>query len=109
MIVVIPARLDSQRLPRKLLLSETGKPLIQHVYESVAETFETYVATPDREIGDAVSSFGGQRPLLLGNTEKEQTGWLRLWASLSSGKQPSLMLSTSKVTVLYLLRRLRWF
>lgn len=58
-IAIIPARLDSQRLPRKLLLSETGKPLIQHVYESVAETFLTYVATPDREIEDAILAFGG--------------------------------------------------
>ena len=32
--IVIPARLASTRLPRKLLLSDTGKPLIQHTYES---------------------------------------------------------------------------
>ena len=32
--VVIPARLASTRLPRKLLLSETGKPLLQHTYEA---------------------------------------------------------------------------
>ena len=31
--IVIPARLASTRLPRKLLLRETGKPLIQHTYE----------------------------------------------------------------------------
>ena len=32
--LVIPARLASTRLPRKLLLAETGKPLIQHTYEA---------------------------------------------------------------------------
>lgn len=32
---IIPARLDSTRLPRKMLLAETGKPLIQHTYEAV--------------------------------------------------------------------------
>ena len=32
--IVIPARLASTRLPRKLLLDETGKPLIQHTYEA---------------------------------------------------------------------------
>ena len=32
--IVIPARLESTRLPRKLLLRETGKSLIQHTYES---------------------------------------------------------------------------
>ena len=35
--VVIPARLASTRLPRKLLLSETGKPLIQHTYEAACQ------------------------------------------------------------------------
>lgn len=32
-LIVIPARLASVRLPRKLLLAETGKPLIAHVAE----------------------------------------------------------------------------
>src|SRR4051794_32090802 len=32
--VVIPARLASTRLPRKLLLNETGKTLVQHTYEA---------------------------------------------------------------------------
>ena len=30
---IIPARLQSSRLPGKLLLAETGKPLIQHTWE----------------------------------------------------------------------------
>lgn len=32
--IVIPARLASTRLPRKLLLRETGRSLIQHTYEA---------------------------------------------------------------------------
>ena len=32
--VVIPARYASTRLPRKMLLRETGKTLLQHTYES---------------------------------------------------------------------------
>src|SRR5690606_33286648 len=32
--IVIPARLASTRLPHKLLLSETGIPLLQHTYEA---------------------------------------------------------------------------
>ena len=35
-LVVIPARLASTRLPRKLLLAETGKPLMQHTYEAAS-------------------------------------------------------------------------
>ncbi len=33
--VVIPARLESTRLPRKLLLAETGRPLLAHTVERV--------------------------------------------------------------------------
>lgn len=32
-IIAIPARLNSSRLPEKLLLSETGQPLLQHTVE----------------------------------------------------------------------------
>lgn len=34
-LIIIPARLNSTRFPRKLLLRETGKPLIAHVVEQV--------------------------------------------------------------------------
>ena len=34
--VVIPARYASTRLPRKMLLRETGKTLLQHTYEAAA-------------------------------------------------------------------------
>ena len=33
-VAVIPARFGSTRLPGKPLLSDTGKPLIQHVVEA---------------------------------------------------------------------------
>jgi 3-deoxy-manno-octulosonate cytidylyltransferase (CMP-KDO synthetase) len=61
--IVIPARLASTRLPRKLLLRETGKPLIQHTYEAAQRATRPAgicVATDHREIFDAVRSFGGQ-------------------------------------------------
>lgn len=35
-VVIVPARLGSSRFPRKLLASETGKPLVQHVVEAAA-------------------------------------------------------------------------
>lgn len=62
-IVVIPARLRSARLPEKMLLSETGKTLIQHTYESAsrAELPErVLVATDHERIYDAVTGFGGE-------------------------------------------------
>src|SRR3954462_6885905 len=60
--IVIPARLASTRLPRKLLLSETGKPLIQHTYEAArkARLAEAVcVAADSEEIAAAVRGFGG--------------------------------------------------
>jgi len=61
--VVIPARLASTRLPRKLLLRETGKPLIEHTYETARRAGRpagVCVATDHAEIYGAVRSFGGR-------------------------------------------------
>ena len=61
--VVIPARLASTRLPRKLLLRETGKPLIQHTYEAARRATRPAgicVACDHRELFDAVRAFGGR-------------------------------------------------
>jgi 3-deoxy-manno-octulosonate cytidylyltransferase (CMP-KDO synthetase) len=59
--IVIPARYASSRLPAKPLLRETGKYLIQHVYEQACASSATLaiVATDDQRIFDAVKSFGG--------------------------------------------------
>lgn len=60
--IVIPARYASSRLPGKPLLRETGKYLIQHVYERACESAaaEIIVATDDERIRAAVQSFGGR-------------------------------------------------
>ena len=42
--IVIPARLASTRLPRKLLLRETGKTVLQHTYESASRAQPAGVA-----------------------------------------------------------------
>ena len=60
-VIIIPARYASTRLPRKLLLNETGKPLIQHTYESALKaTLPTSVtiACDHDEIFTAVQKFG---------------------------------------------------
>ncbi len=62
-VAVIPARFASTRLPGKPLLSETGRPLIQHVVEAArhAKSLQRIiVATDDRRIAEAVSRFGGE-------------------------------------------------
>jgi 3-deoxy-manno-octulosonate cytidylyltransferase (CMP-KDO synthetase) len=61
-VIVLPARYASSRLPGKPLLCETGKYLIQHVYEAAAQARlaqEVIVATDDPRIQSAVRSFGG--------------------------------------------------
>ncbi len=61
--IVIPARLASTRLPRKLLLAETGKPLIQHTYEAAGRARRAgavCVAADSEEIATVVRGFGGQ-------------------------------------------------
>jgi 3-deoxy-manno-octulosonate cytidylyltransferase (CMP-KDO synthetase) len=62
-LVVIPARFSSTRLPGKPLLRQTGKYLIQHVYEQALKAERpsaVVVATDDRRIADAVHEFGGR-------------------------------------------------
>lgn len=60
--IVIPARYASSRLPGKPLLMETGKYLIQHVYERacLASPAAVLVATDDQRIYQAVRGFGGK-------------------------------------------------
>lgn len=62
-VIIIPARLQSSRLPGKLLLDRTGKPLIQHVYDNCMKAVEQsdgllegpILATDSKEIIEATS------------------------------------------------------
>jgi len=62
-LIVIPARLSSQRLPRKMLLAETGKPLIEHTWLAARrcqQATRVIVATDSEEIAAVVRGFGGE-------------------------------------------------
>jgi 3-deoxy-manno-octulosonate cytidylyltransferase (CMP-KDO synthetase) len=62
-VVVIPARYGSTRLPGKPLVSLGGKPMIQRVYEraKLAQRVSgVIVATDDDRILKAVQEFGGE-------------------------------------------------
>jgi len=54
--ICIPARVDSERLPGKLMLAETGKPLIVHTAEAAvaADAGRVVVATDSKELVKAV-------------------------------------------------------
>lgn len=58
--VVIPARLGSTRLPRKVLRGIHGKPLVQYAWEAAkrARAREVVIATDDREVQAACAGFG---------------------------------------------------
>ncbi len=65
-VVIIPARLNSTRLSRKMLLSETGKPLVVHTYEAALKAklpSMVVVATDSPEIQDALHQHGGKAVL----------------------------------------------
>lgn len=61
-LIVIPARLSSSRLPRKMLLAETGRPLVEHTWLAARRSRSArhvVVATDSDEIATAVHGFGG--------------------------------------------------
>ncbi|HOQ72521.1 MAG TPA: 3-deoxy-manno-octulosonate cytidylyltransferase [Smithellaceae bacterium] len=61
-VCIIPSRYESSRFPGKPLADLLGKPMIQHVYERVAQAKAVpyvAVATDDQRIFDAVKKFGG--------------------------------------------------
>lgn len=62
-VAVIPARYASRRLPGKVLLQETGRPLVIHVYERVREAGridEVWIATDDGRVVEVCESFGAR-------------------------------------------------
>src|ERR1041385_4892867 len=61
-IAIIPARLESTRLPGKILIEIAGKSLIQHVYERVKQAAtlrRIIVATDSAKVAETVENFGG--------------------------------------------------
>jgi len=62
-VIVIPARYGSTRLPGKPLVNIAGKPMIQRVYERAKlsrRAGRVIVATDDERIMKAVAEFGGE-------------------------------------------------
>lgn len=60
--IVIPARFASTRFPEKMLVSETGWPLIRHTYEQAKKAKSAQrvlIATDDERIAKAIEEFGG--------------------------------------------------
>ena len=62
-VAIIPARLESSRLPGKALLDIHGLPMVVHVYKRcmLAERLDdVYVATDNEDIRKVVEGYGGK-------------------------------------------------
>jgi 3-deoxy-manno-octulosonate cytidylyltransferase (CMP-KDO synthetase) len=74
-IAIIPARLASTRLPRKMLREIAGKPLVGWVYEAVRSSsllFDVIIATDSEEILEACRS-RGWKALMTSSTHRNGT------------------------------------
>ncbi len=77
-VAIIPARLESSRLPRKALADICGLPMIVHVYRRClrASTLDdVIVATDSREIHDTVAAAGGKAVM---TSRRHQNGTERI-------------------------------
>ena len=70
-VIIIPSRLDAERLPNKPLKLIKNKEMILHVYEAAVNSNagDVYVATPDKKIIDVVKRIGGKAVLTKNNHE----------------------------------------
>ena len=76
--IIIPSRLDAQRLPNKPLKLINNKEMILHVYDSAtrSKAGEVYVATPDQQIVDIVKNSGGNA---IKTSDNHETGTDRIF------------------------------
>ena len=77
-LIAIPARYGSSRLPGKILKDLNGKPVIQHVYEACKRTGlgEVIIATESPLVVEAVAKFGAKAVL---TSEACQSGTDRIF------------------------------
>ena len=83
-VIVIPARLSSTRLPRKMLLADTGKTLIEHTWHAArasSRATRVIVATDSEEIAAAVAAFGGEAVM---TSESAPSGTARIVEALGA-------------------------
>ena len=76
--IIIPSRLDAQRLPNKPLKLINNKEMILHVYDSAhrAQIGRVIVATPDEKIKNLIQNYGGEAVM---TSDKHETGTDRVF------------------------------
>ena len=82
-LVVIPARYGSSRLPGKMLKLLAGKPVVLHVYEACkkAHVGEVLIATENQRVVDTLAQFGAQAVL---TSDTCQSGTDRIYEAAQS-------------------------
>jgi 3-deoxy-manno-octulosonate cytidylyltransferase (CMP-KDO synthetase) len=76
--IIIPSRLNAQRLPNKPLKLINNKEMILHVYEAAvrSKVGEVYIATPDQKIIDFIKNAKGN---VVKTSNKHETGTDRIF------------------------------
>lgn len=78
--IVITARMDSERLPGKVLAEVGGKPLLEHLTERLAQVGKVVVATSDEASDDPIAQWAnGRAPCYRGSKHDVVN---RIWAAI---------------------------
>lgn len=90
-LIAVPARYGSSRLPGKILKNLGGKPVIQHVYETCKKTGlgEVIIATESPLVVEACAKFGAKAIL---TSEKCQSGTDRIFEA-SRGRDEQFIIN----------------
>ncbi|NNU15547.1 3-deoxy-manno-octulosonate cytidylyltransferase [Parvularcula sp. ZS-1/3] len=90
-LIVIPARYGSQRLKGKMLLAETGKPLIQHTWEVCrsVEGVDVVIATDHEDIVEAAKGFGADVVM----TDPDHPSGTARVAEAAKGREASMVIN----------------
>ena len=92
--IIIPSRLDAQRLPNKPLKLINNKEMILHVYDAAnkSNVGEVYVATPDQKIVDTVKNSGGNA---IKTSNNHETGTDRIFEVFKNelGSEPEIIIN----------------
>ena len=92
--IIIPSRLNAQRLPNKPLKLINNKEMILHVYESAinSKSGEVYIATPDQKIIDVVKNIDGK---VIKTSDKHETGTDRIFEVFKNAlnNQPKIIVN----------------
>ncbi len=100
-VILIPARLNSSRFPRKILAPIDGKPLIVRVFEEAKKSGceDIYVACCSLEVKEIVESYGGKAII----TDPDlPSGTDRVFAALSKlEKKPKFVVNLQGDTPIF--------